>query len=133
MKLLLDTHILLWALENNPKLTNNYRSLISDTENEKWVSYFSFMEIAVKLKIGKLPGSISDVSQLIEQSIKDGFLLMPVSDNQISAYNNIPLYPEHRDPFDRFIIGVANQENCTILTVDEKFLLYQDMVNIVIR
>lgn len=55
MKLLLDTHILIWVLENNNALSTKHKSLIGDVNNEKIISQISFMELAIKLNIGKLP------------------------------------------------------------------------------
>jgi PIN domain nuclease of toxin-antitoxin system len=63
MTLLLDTHALIWFLENNPALSSKLKSLIEDSKNEVFVSIISFYEIAIKLSVGKiiLPDSLEDI------------------------------------------------------------------------
>jgi PIN domain nuclease of toxin-antitoxin system len=131
MKLLLDTHIFLWVLDNSPGLSQTHRNLIADPNNEKFVRYFSLMEIAIKLKLGKLPDVQPDIELISEHLVRDGFQLLPVEVSHIQMYQDLPLFNDHRDPFDRFLIATAISENCSILTVDEKYKLYQNMANVV--
>src|SRR4051794_26998943 len=120
MKILVDTHILIWVLENNNTLSPQHKSYLADTNNEKIVSQISFMEMAIKINIGKLPDFNVPLSDFIKQVEKDGFKILPIRNNHIAAYPSLPFVPDHRDPFDRFLIVTAMEENMTIMTIDEK-------------
>ena len=96
-----------------------------------YVSQISLVEIAIKQKIGKLPEldvAIGTLVRLIEQ---DGFMMLPLQIQHIEAYNNIPLFPEHRDPFDRLLLATALNENIPIVSSDENFRLYKNHVQVV--
>jgi PIN domain nuclease of toxin-antitoxin system len=123
MKLLLDTHILLWVLENNNSLSTQQKDLIQNTENEKWVSRISFMELAIKISIGKLETKTT-LQEIISITSNDGFKILPIKDEHITSYLSLPLYENHRDPFDRFLIASALYEGMCIVSSDEKFQLY---------
>lgn len=129
MKLLLDTHILLWVLENNNGLTVQQKELIQNTENEKWVSRISFMELAIKISIGKLETKTS-LQEIISHTTNDGFKILPIKDEHITNYLSLPLYENHRDPFDRFLISTAQFEEMGIISSDEKFQLYTSNLNV---
>jgi PIN domain nuclease of toxin-antitoxin system len=129
MKLLLDTHILLWVLENNNGLTVQQKELIQNTENEKWVSRISFMELAIKISIGKLETKTS-LQEIISHTTNDGFKILPIKDEHITNYLSLPLYENHRDPFDRFLISTAQFEEMDIISSDEKFQLYTSNLNV---
>ena len=132
MKLLVDTHILLWVLSDSPRLSASHKLLLQDTNNEKWVSQCSFMELAIKLKIGKLPDFVPNLEEVIRHTQADGFGLLPLRNEHIYAYQKVPLFPDHRDPFDRFIIATALSEKCTIVTADSKFKLYETLLDVVL-
>lgn len=129
MKLLLDTHILLWSLENNSLLKQQHKNLLQDSRYEKWISFFSFMEIAIKVNIGKLKLNTS-LEELIRITGQNGFNILPVKEIHINKFVSLPLFEEHKDPFDRFIIASAIVEEMSILTVDKKFDLYSSIVKI---
>ncbi|MEI7978953.1 MAG: type II toxin-antitoxin system VapC family toxin [Bacteroidota bacterium] len=129
MKLLLDTHILLWVLENNNGLTVQQKELIQNTENEKWVSRISFMELAIKISIGKLETKTS-LQEIISHTTNDGFKILPIKDEHITNYLSLPLYENHRNPFDRFLISTAQFEEMGIISSDEKFQLYTSNLNV---
>ncbi|MDQ6756848.1 MAG: type II toxin-antitoxin system VapC family toxin [Bacteroidota bacterium] len=131
MNILADTHIFIWILQNNPKLSETRKNLVTDTSNEIWVSPFSFMEIVIKLKIGKLPEVFVDAEFLANQWLKDGYNILPVTKEHIYYYQQLPFIENHRDPFDRFIISTAIKENMSIMTDDEKFKAYSHLVNLV--
>jgi PIN domain nuclease of toxin-antitoxin system len=129
MKLLLDTHILLWVLENNNGLTVQQKELIQNTENEKWVSRISFMELAIKISIGKLETKTS-LQEIISHTTNDGFKILPIKDEHITNYLSLPLYENYRDPFDRFLISTAQFEEMGIISSDEKFQLNTSNLNV---
>ena len=130
MKLLIDTQILIWYQLYDPKLHANIYDLLTRLENIIYVSQISLVEIAIKQKIGKLPeldASISTLASLIEQ---DGFIVLPLQVRHIEAYSKIPLFPEHRDPFDRLLLATAFSENIPIVSSDENFEHYKQHVQV---
>ncbi|WP_439584607.1 type II toxin-antitoxin system VapC family toxin [Dyadobacter bucti] len=130
MKFLLDTHTLIWFLENNPKLSEKSRLLIENIDNEVFVSVTSWFEISVKLTIGKLtlPDSLPET---IAKSTSNQILTIGISDFHLITYQELPLTGNHRDPFDRLIIATAIFENYTLISADPMFSLYSDHVEII--
>ena len=131
MDILIDTHILIWFQEGNEQLDNNRLSLLTDTENQIFVSQISLMELAIKYKLNKLPAFIVDVATVIRQIKIDDFSILPIKDSHVVNYQNIPLYDSHRDPFDRFLVAIAYSENLTLMTSDSKFENYQGLLHII--
>jgi PIN domain nuclease of toxin-antitoxin system len=131
MRLLLDTQIAIWALENNPQLKPPIRLLLEDSTNEILVSHFSLMELAIKLKLGKLPDFIISLSIFIQQLQNDGFTILPCYNPHIIAYEAIPLFDDHRDPFDRFLLATALAEQIPIISADDKFPRYRPLIEII--
>ena len=130
MNVLIDTQILIWYQLYDPKLHANIYDLLTRLENTVYVSQTSLFEIAIKQKIGKLPEldvSISTLVNLIEQ---DGFVILPLQTKHIEAYSKIPLFLEHRDPFDRLLLATAFSENIPIISSDENFRFYKQQVQV---
>lgn len=118
MSFLLDTHILLWFLENDSKLSGQVREIITNPENLIVVSAISAWEISIKQSLGKLiaPGNLEEALcfsrfQVLSMTLAHG---IKVAD--------LPLH--HKDPFDRMLIAQALVEGLTIITVDKKFKFY---------
>nr|WP_246321625.1 type II toxin-antitoxin system VapC family toxin [Nocardioides panzhihuensis] len=118
VKLILDTHILLWWWDDSPKLPQEARDLIADLDNEVFVSAVSITEIAVKKSIGRLEVE-DDFAQGIED---DGFTELPLTAAHGGRLAQLPLI--HRDPFDRMLIVQAQAEDATLVTVDDKVRQY---------
>ena len=118
MKLLLDTHVLLWWLANNSTLSELAKKSISNPDNLIFVSAASAWEIAIKKSIGKLEAP-NDLTQQIE---KKDFLPLPITINQALAVGKLPWH--HKDPFDRIIIAQAQGAGMEIVTRDRKFTPY---------
>jgi PIN domain nuclease of toxin-antitoxin system len=129
MTLLLDTHALIWFLENNPSLSSKAKALIEDSNNEVFVSIVSFYEIAIKLSIGKiiLPDSLED---FILKTTNNDIQILNLLPSHIIKYQEIPLNAEHKDPFDKILIASAIVEKLTIVTIDEKFSLYKPLISL---
>lgn len=117
MNLLLDTHILLWHLEDNPKLSTETSALIENTAHQKFFSIVSLWEIEIKRNLGKLI-----VNQAIETLLPKEIIILPLKIEHISHLKNLPFH--HRDPFDRIIISQAVVENFTVITDDGYFKQY---------
>ncbi|MTJ50779.1 type II toxin-antitoxin system VapC family toxin [Dolichospermum sp. UHCC 0259] len=118
MSFLLDTHILLWFLENDSKLSNQVREVITNRENLIFVSAISAWEISIKQSLGKLiaPSNLEEALRFSNLEI----LAMTLAHGIKVA--DLPMY--HKDPFDRMLIAQALVEGLTIITVDQKFKFY---------
>jgi len=128
---LVDTHALIWFQENNPKIPELIMETIQEQSNIILFSQVSLFEIGIKQKIGKLPAFSATVKDVYEQAINDGFTFLPIQNKHIYNYNNITLIESHRDPFDRLLIATAMEENEAILSADEKFNLYPELIKVV--
>lgn len=131
MQYLLDTLILIWSLEDNPKLETSIRTLIENPEHIMFVSQFSLMEISIKLKLGKLPEFIVGVEEVTGQLLQDGFTILPTTNDHIFSYQSIPFFQQHRDPFDRFLLATALSEQIPVISNDENVLLYPPLITVI--
>lgn len=118
MKLLVDTHIVLWWLAGDDRLSNHARDVIAAPQNTLFVSVASVWELRIKEAIGKLvlPTDFSDVLA------NEPFDPLPVTIAHAHALAPLPLH--HRDPFDRILIAQALVEGLKILTHDAAFKQY---------
>ena len=112
MKLLLDTHCLLWWLDDPSLILGHTRTLISDPRNDIFISAAVIWEIAIKQSIGKLT-VIGDVDLCIAKS---NFKRLPISFEHAWITKQLPMI--HKDPFDRMMIAQAMVESATIVTRD---------------
>jgi len=119
MRLLLDTHALLWWLSDDQKLSAKVRALIEDPTNQVYVSAVSGWEISIKQALGKLD---VDTSKLIDEVEKNGFSLLHVSFQHGIKAGTLPSH--HRDPFDRMLIAQAQLEELKLVSVDACFAAY---------
>lgn len=133
MNILADTQIVVWSLDISSPLSKRHRELLEDTRNRIVTSYISLMELVIKKSIGKLPEFVPDITEVAAQWVTNGFEILPLSEKQIYAYQTLPLFQEHRDPFDRFIISVALEEGFKVLTEDKKFGLYSSLIEIILK
>jgi PIN domain nuclease of toxin-antitoxin system len=118
MRYLLDTHIILWWLYDDPKLSGRHRQIISEPNNHVIVSVASLWEIEIKRAVGKL---IVD-SGYIDAIKSDGFELLGLHPSHVVGLQSLPLF--HNDPFDRMIIAQALTERMILLTVDKMVKKY---------
>ncbi len=125
MRLLLDTHIFLWAIKNDRRLSKATRSKILNATNV-YVSSASIWEAAIKVKLKKLD---VDVNKLVDVISESGFVELPVTARHAAAVCR--LSDIHRDPFDRILIAQAISEPLTFLTADSGLKNYSDLVEMV--
>ena len=116
---MLDTHVLLWWLQDNPRLSQKARALIADPDHELMVSLASPWEISVKHRIGKMQESGADVMVALDGQ---GIAVLDFEPEHLRVLEAMPLI--HRDPFDHLIIAQALAERCTIITDDAQFSAY---------
>lgn len=125
MRILLDTHIIIWALSEPDKLSNEAKHLIQDAD-QLFVSSASIWEMAIKSGLGKLD---VDLDVLTSELSKQGVIELPISWHHSKKVKSLP--PYHRDPFDRLIISQALCEPLILLTHDKILSQYSDLVMLV--
>ena len=123
MKILLDTHALLWIIMDDDRLSNVSREVFLDTNNSLYFSIISLWEICIKRSLNKL--TLKDGwLQLIQKEMKNNSIQwLPVEINHCVKIGELPFL--HRDPFDRMLIAQAMSENLSILTRDSRFSDYE--------
>lgn len=118
MSLLLDTHILLWWLADDPQLPTAAREAIASPDNEVMVSAAAVWEIAIKKAVGRLEAP----DDLLEVLTTNDFQTLTITASHAVLAGGLP--PHHSDPFDRMMIAQARAENLTLASVDERFSDY---------
>lgn len=118
MKYLLDTHALLWWLSDDDQLSLEARDIISDRDNEIYVSAASAWEIATKFSKGRLPTASLILPDFLGIVNQEGFLELPINSTHMVRSAMLP--GEHRDPFDRILAAQAIIENMALISIDEK-------------
>ena len=122
MRILLDTHALIWWLAGNTRLPGRARDAIGDTSNEKFVSAASAWEITTKYRTGRLPEASQLAQDIVSVIAEQGFEELPVTVDDGARAGALPGH--HRDPFDRMLIAQALARNLIIVTGDELFDRY---------
>ena len=118
MKILLDTHLVLWWLADDRRLSAKARQLIADPVNVVIVSAATAWEVALKQALGKLR-----IEGEFEQAVREqGFDMLPVSFAHAAELRQLPAI--HRDPFDRMLVAQARVEQLHLLTIDPQVLKY---------
>jgi PIN domain nuclease of toxin-antitoxin system len=121
VKVLLDTHALLWWLLDDPELPASARRSIGRADEVR-VSAASIWEVAIKQRLGKLPELALAVSELPGLVRDCGFVPLPVDERHAAAVASLPLH--HRDPFDHLLIAQAQIERLAIVSRDPQFVPY---------
>jgi PIN domain nuclease of toxin-antitoxin system len=118
MRYLLDTHTVLWFLEDSEKLSERAAMIIEDNQaqNSVSISVASLWEFAIKHSLGKLrfDGGVANLRAMIEAN---GWDVMPIAQSHLEGLSDLPYL--HRDPFDRLLIATALSEGMTLVTSDE--------------
>ncbi|MGB8261210.1 MAG: type II toxin-antitoxin system VapC family toxin [Terracidiphilus sp.] len=122
MRALLDTHILIWLMEDDPRLSADGRQRIVGAE-ELFVSSASIWEIAIKVGIGKMR---IDVERLLLRMAQTDIHELPVANRHAKAVASLPRL--HRDPFDRLLVAQAMVESMHMLTADPHLAAYSALV-----
>ena len=125
MRLLLDTHIFLWAVAGDRRLKKVVRRTMQMAQ-EVYVSAASIWEISIKSAIGKLS---VEPAVLIDAIKRAGFIALPITIEHVAEVANLP--PHHADPFDRMLIAQASKEPLHLLTADRQLAVYSPLVLLV--
>jgi PIN domain nuclease of toxin-antitoxin system len=121
VKLLLDTHLLLWAAEESKRLPKAARVLIADTDNELIFSAASMWEIAIKSILARADFRV-DARLLWRGLLDNGYTELPITSEHAINVDRLPA--NHKDPFDRMLVTQAMVEGITLLTTDAGLLDY---------
>jgi PIN domain nuclease of toxin-antitoxin system len=125
LNLLLDTHVALWAITDNPKLPQRARDLIASPKTTVWVSAANIWEIAIKHSLGRgdMPVSSRDAMCYFQES---GYRFLAVEAEHAIAVEELPLH--HQDLFDRILVAQALVEPMRLMTHDPLVALYNDTI-----
>ena len=126
MKLLIDTHILLWALGKNPRLPKRAALMLEDRRNKVWVSVATIWELAIKQGLHKIEIDFADLENNLGQSEFD---LISISYKHAVQVSELPMH--HSDPFDRMLIAQATVEGAHLLTSDTQLSMYGKSIMLV--
>jgi PIN domain nuclease of toxin-antitoxin system len=130
VRLLLDTHVALWALTNHPNLSDLARTLIGDPQNEIFVSVAVVWEIAIKHAAGRVPKPIPMSGQDALEAFRGaGYQVIDITPAHVVALEQLP--PLHRDPFDRILVAQAISTPLRLLTRDRTVAAYSDTIILV--
>ncbi len=121
MRFLLDTHLLIWALDESPRLPKRARALISDDSNDLYFSAASVWEIAIKQSLSKTEFKL-DAHTMRRVLLENGYLELPVTGAHATGVAGLPKH--HTDPFDRLLIAQAAYEELQLLTHDRRVSEY---------
>jgi PIN domain nuclease of toxin-antitoxin system len=122
MNLLLDTHIFLWFVNDDPRLSDRHKDLIENEGNFSYLSVASLWEMSIKYNLGKLKLDPS-YKDFIEREVRESsIILLNIELEHLRINASLPFH--HRDPFDRIIISQSIAENVSIIKVDSIFNQY---------
>ncbi len=118
MRLLLDTHALIWHREGSAQLSATARAMIADPDNQVIISIATLWEMSIKRSLGKLK-TVKSPSEILDIYRAGGAELLSIAPEHIAAVESLPWH--HRDPFDRMLIAQAKVEKLILITRDEAF------------
>lgn len=125
MRLLLDTHILVWALITPKRLNTRTRAALEDRHNDVMFSVASVWEMAIKAALGRADFQVSpDV--MVQAAVDSGFREVTIKSQVALLAASLP--PYHRDPFDRMLVAQAINESAALYTADRQLAVYSELV-----
>jgi PIN domain nuclease of toxin-antitoxin system len=127
VRLLLDTHLVLWWEVNHPRLPKSARDLIQNSTEPVFVSRASLWEIAIKLSLGRLR---MDLDKFIVNVEAHRFKWLDIKNEHLLAVATLPVFDDHKDPFDRLLVAQSLTEPLVFLTVDSTLARYGSTVRV---
>ena len=128
MSLLLDSHIILWWMDESSKLPTTARQTIEATTDKVFVSYATLWEFAIKQSNGKLK---MDVDAFHHNVAADGFTWLDIKPKHLTTVAQLSHFDDHKDPFDRLLVAQSLSEPLILLTTDQKLARYGTTVRVV--
>ena len=122
MNVLLDTHVLIWWIDNSGRLGRRARAIIQNDQTTVWVSAVAIWEISIKAALQRLDVQPAFIDELPREMERSGFRPLPVSFEHAFGVRHLPLH--HADPFDRMLVAQAKCEELTLLSADPKIRAY---------
>jgi len=126
MKILVDTHYLLWITNNPEKLTDKEKELLTSPKNEICCSSISLWEISLKYALGKLTIGKATPEDIYNYLSKQPITIIEPDKREYATFNNLSLKENHRDPFDRMLIWQAINNQLVMMSRDRKFEQYRE-------
>jgi PIN domain nuclease of toxin-antitoxin system len=126
MRLLVDTHVAVWAVNRPSRLPLNIRAMLEDGDNDVFVSLLSIWEIAIKYPLQRHDAPPISAKAAIFEFEQAGFALLPILLAHVTAVETLPLL--HGDPFDRLLVAQASSEPMRLVTHDSRLREYGDFV-----
>jgi len=127
VRLLVDTHVLLWAAADPDRLPPSFRERLESPDNEVLFSAASIWELAIKIQIGRI-SLLVPPEEIARTAEETGFAELPITAAHAAGVQRLPLH--HRDPFDRLLISQALHEPARLLTADRFLARYSDLVEV---
>lgn len=127
MRILLDTHLVLWWQGMSNRVPAAVRALVYDAAVPPLVSHASLWEIAIKVSQGRIK---VDLPRFCAKVAEDGFTWLPIEQPHLLQVATLPVYPDHKDPFDRLLVAQSLAEPLILLTVDAKLARYGTTVRV---
>ena len=126
MRILIDTHIFLWAIMGDPRLSGSKAAIFLDESNQLYLSIASIWEMVIKINLGKLAMPLPATGYIMKQMEKNHISPLAIQVAHLAELEGLP--PLHRDPFDRILIAQARAENMRILSADLQIQQYDVVV-----
>jgi len=124
VRILLDTHALLWFYRGDRQLSNQARMLIENPGNTTLISPATYWELAIKVSLGKY-GLMETFQEFIQHAIFDNnFAILPIEPSHAACLATLTYPSTHKDPFDRLLIAQAISEQIPIVSADQQFDVY---------
>ncbi len=128
MRVLIDSHVLLWAALDDPRLAGGQRSAYVDPDNDLLVSTATLWELGIKYALGKLPLPVTPRDFFAREIALRGYVVLDVKRAHAERAAELPYPdPKHRDPFDRMLISQALVEGVAMLSADHRFDAYREI------
>jgi PIN domain nuclease of toxin-antitoxin system len=115
VRLLLDTHALLWLLMDDPQLAGSARDMVTDPAHDVFVSSVSLWEITVKVRVGKL---VADMGEIVAACQRMGLPFLEIAPRHLLELAGLPVFADHRDPFDHLLVAQAIAEDLLFVSED---------------
>ena len=128
MKLLLDTHLVIWWEANHPRLPGSVREMVQNEAETVFVSRVSLWEIAIKISNGRLK---MDAAKFVRNVEMCGFEWLGIKNEHLLSVVTLPTFDDHRDPFDRLLVAQSQTEPLLLLTADSALARYGSTVRVV--
>jgi PIN domain nuclease of toxin-antitoxin system len=123
---LLDTHTFIWAMLETSKLSKNVKDIISNRNNEIFVSTVTFWEISLKASIKKLSFEKVNIKDFPKYAQEMGFIIIDLKEMETITFHELPLKENHKDPFDRMLVWHAITNDMALISRDTLLKQYEE-------